>query len=94
MFSLDLVELEMLIAQMDTEAIPAKIKQVETAFKKEQFLSEKPRLLRLKTHGLLACNRLAQCRKALQTGLKECQRQHNRVEEKILLELSKQIDQK
>jgi RNA polymerase sigma factor (sigma-70 family) len=82
LFSLDLVEIEWLLAEESAEPALEKLASARGVLKTKKYLSELPRLLRLKVHAEILADRPEDAGVTLRKARQEARRQKNRPEEK------------
>ena len=84
LFSLDLVEIESLLARDNPQEALDRLAPAEETLEGQGFEGERPRLLRLRTHALTAAGRTKEAEKTAQRALRECAKQRNGAEEQRL----------
>lgn len=88
-FSLQLVEIEYRLDRGEFKDLPHDFESLKAELDKSGYLSELPRLLRLKAWKESQAGEFREMGKTLRKGLKESRKQQNRSEEKRILKLEK-----
>ena len=91
LFSLDLVEIELLLAEGKLESVFGKLAKAAEVMKKSKYASEAPRFLRLSADAEIKAGRREEALKTLKKGLEECRKQKNRPEEARMVVLQKML---
>ena len=91
LFSLELVEIEVLLAQEKWEGLASRLEKAERKLHKSHYTGELPRLLRLRAHAEILSGQESKARKTLRRAHRVAQSQQTRVELQRVVEIGKRI---
>ena len=81
--------MESLLEQKILAGVAAKLRKAEKTLKNKDYISELPRLLRLKTQAQILSGRKREAAGTIRAALAECGKQKNRPEEKLSRKLKR-----
>lgn len=91
LFSLDLVEIEIDLAENQSRGIEEKLCAARERLTRRDYTAELPRLLRLWAEFRLVCGEAAKTRRAIEKAKRECERQKNKPEAKRVREIELRV---
>ena len=91
LFSLSLVELELLLAEGEISDVMDRFSTAQATLKRKKYLSELPRVLRLEATATLLTKDKGEAKKAIQKAFQEARKQKNEAETRILRRLERML---